>query len=117
MPLVKINIASKNELTLEEEKKIMHNLSRIISDSTGKSAQYIMACLNESAISMNSSEEPAAFVDIRGIGGLTPTMNKAISEKICSYLEREWSINPNRVYLTFIEVPASSWGWNGSTFG
>ena len=60
---------------------------------------------------------PAAFVDIRSIGGLGPKVNQALSERICRLLEEELHVPAARVYLNMRNVPADDWGHDGGTFG
>jgi len=60
---------------------------------------------------------PCAYVDVRGIGGLTPEVNRNLSKAISDILESELGVAPDRTYLTFTDVPAANWGWRGSTFG
>ncbi len=114
MPLVKINISKS--LSLEDEQKIISHLGAIICEVTGKSTSHMMGCLNEANVTLDG-REPAALIEVRGIGGLTGTINKMISEKICEYLKEYYAIDPENVYINFIEVLASHWGWNGATFG
>ena len=76
-----------------------------------------MVSVGQASISLAGKAGPAAFVDVRAIGGLTPAANKKLSESICAVLKKEVGIPPDRVYATFTDVAASSWGFNGGTFG
>ena len=60
---------------------------------------------------------PAAFADIRGIGGWTPAVNKKVSQALCALFKENLQIPPDRVYMTFTDIPATNWGFNGGTFG
>lgn len=116
MPLIKIQVAG----TLADEKKrtILTTASRIVAEATGKPETYVMALLEDDAVaSLAGTVCPAAFADIRGIGGLNGTVNTRISAEICALLQQEAGIEPDKVYLTFTDVPARNWGWNSSTFG
>jgi phenylpyruvate tautomerase len=66
---------------------------------------------------MSGSEGDAAFVVVKSIGGLTREVNERLSAKICNFLNEKLAISPDRIYLNFIDVPASDWGWNSSLFG
>lgn len=115
MPLVKLEVSvSVPEAT---KNKLLVALSGIIVKATGKPPAYTMATLEEGKIIMGGKSEPAAFADVRGIGGFTPTVNKQISKDVCDLLKKELGLKPENVYLTFTDVPASNWGWNGGTFG
>ena len=60
---------------------------------------------------------PAAFADVRSIGGLNGKVNGALAEKICQALEEVAHVPGDRVYLNFTSIDAASWGHDGATFG
>ena len=60
------------------------------------------------------SEEPCAYVEIKSIGALTPS---AMSDQFCELIKTSLGISKDRIYIEFDDVNASSWGWNGRTFG
>jgi phenylpyruvate tautomerase len=86
-------------------------------ETIGKPETYVMVSASKADLMMSGSEGDAAFVEVKSIGGLTHDVNEKLSAKICDLLEAKLEIPPNRVYLNFIDVPASHWGWNGSLFG
>lgn len=95
----------------------MTAISAATAKATGKPERYMMIMLERAEVCLGGEHGPGAFVDVRGIGGLTPEVNKALSESISGALETELGIPPERVYLTFTDVAATNWGWRGSTFG
>ena len=76
-----------------------------------------MVTMSPAAMLMSGKAADAAFLDIRSIGGLSAEVNRWLSEKVCALLAQSLRVPPNRVYLTFTDVPAANWGWNASTFG
>lgn len=115
MPLIKLETSA--ELKEKEKNALLPVLSKIISEEIGKPETYVMVTLAGSAILMSGTDEPAAFVDVRSIGGLTRDVNKMISDRICSLLAKELNMEPDRVYINFTELTHANWGWKGSTFG
>ena len=116
MPLIKLQIAT--EVPEDKKTEIMTAASRIVADATGKPETYVMAMVEDDAIaSLGGNVCPAAFADVRGIGGLDGGTNAAISKGICGLLQEKLGIEPDKVYLVFTDVAASNWGCNGSTFG
>lgn len=116
MPLVKLECSVK----IDDAKKaaLAKDLTGIVCSVTGKPEQYTAAVVSDIAvITFASKPEKAAFVEVRGIGGLTPQNNKKLSSEICALLEKSLGVGQEFVYLNFIDVPASNWGWKGSTFG
>jgi len=115
MPLINISIAA--QLDKARKDSLLKSCSRILSETTGKPEAYTMAVVHDCALSFASNVVKGAFVDIRGIGGLTPEVNKKLSNAICELLKRELQIAPEYVYMNFTDVPATNWGWKGGTFG
>ena len=60
------------------------------------------------------SAEPCAYVEIKSIGALKPP---AMTSAFCELIESRTGIPASRIYAAFEDVNASSWGWNGNTFG
>lgn len=115
MPLLKLETSAN----LSEEKRaaLMASLSKMVAAITGKPEQYVMVSTSQAAILMAGKSAGAAFVDVRGIGGLTGEMNRTLSRELCRLLTESLGIPAERIYLNFTDVEASRWGWNGSTFG
>jgi phenylpyruvate tautomerase PptA (4-oxalocrotonate tautomerase family) len=115
MPLLKL----ETSVVLSEEKRaaLMASLSKTVTAITGKPEQYVMVSTTQAAILMAGKSGGAAFVDIRGIGGLTGDVNRTLSREVCRLLKETLGIPTERIYLNFTDVEASRWGWNGSTFG
>ncbi len=51
---------------------------------------------------------------VESIGALKP---KAMSVVFTALIEEWLGIPGNRIYLSFEDVDAGAWGWNGRTFG
>ncbi len=115
MPLLKLETTVP--LTEEKGKPLLAALSKAVASATGKPEQYVMVTATQSAMLMSGKSGDAAFVDVRGIGGLNGETNRKLSQQICTLLKDSLGISPDRVYLNFPEVEAGNWGWNGSTFG
>ncbi|MFH0924706.1 MAG: phenylpyruvate tautomerase MIF-related protein [bacterium] len=115
MPLIKLHIP--NQLNEEKKGQLLSTLSKIVAEDSGKPEKYVMALIEKASIMMSGRAGESAFVDIRGIGGLTKEVNRKISKHISELLSREIGIKPERIYITFIDIPASNWGWNGEIFG
>ena len=114
MPLIKIELSKK--VSEIEKDIILTEASNIIIEVTGKSASHMMAIMNNVDIKMASSNSESAFVEIRGIGGLSLDVNNLISEKITQLLNTKLNIDIDRIYLNFIDIAPSNWGWKGKTF-
>ncbi len=115
MPLLKLHTSV--QMSDDLKPKLLAACSRILAQVTGKPEAVTMVVLEKGEFLMGGKPGPGAFVDIRGIGGLTCDVNRKLSERLCDVLSKELGVPPERIYVTFTEVAASNWGWNGSTFG
>ncbi len=115
MPLLKLETTVP--LPEEKGKPLLAALSKAVAGATCKPEQYVMVTGTQSAMLMSGQAGDAAFVDVRGIGGLNGETNRKLSEQICKLLKDSLGVAPDRVYLNFTDVGAGNWGWNGSTFG
>ena len=115
MPLIKLDVS--NTVSDEQCNNLLPALSKMLAEITGKPEKYVMATVSKMAPMMAGKPGPAAFADIRGIGGFTPAANKKVSQALCALLKENLQIPPDRVYMTFTDIPAANWGFNGGTFG
>lgn len=115
MPLLKL----ETTVALNEDKKkdLLARLSGVVAETTGKPEEYVMVTAHVSAMLMSGKAGDAAFVDVRGIGGLSAEVNRQLSQKICRLLNQSLGVPSNRIYLNFTEVDGGNWGWDGKTFG
>jgi phenylpyruvate tautomerase PptA (4-oxalocrotonate tautomerase family) len=115
MPLLKLETTA----TLSEDKRqsLLASLSKAVAGATGKPEQYVMVTISQATIVMSGKSGDAAFVDIRGIGGLSGEVNRKLAQQVCKLLTDAVGIPGDRVYLNFTDIDAANWGWNGNTFG
>ncbi|KAH3757225.1 phenylpyruvate tautomerase [Pelomyxa schiedti] len=86
-------------------------------NAIGKPIVYCMATVNEVVGCFAGQPGPCAFVMIKSIGGLNGRVNNVLCAKFCEMLATKFGIAGERIYLNFQDVPASSWGHDGATFG
>ena len=65
-------------------------------------------------MSFAGSDEPCCFIKVKSIGSLNPSL---MSKSLCELIASKTNINKNRIYIEIIDVKASNWGYNSSTFG
>lgn len=115
MPLVQLKVSVVT--TPDKQDAIVAEASRVLARDTGKPETYCMVVFETAAIALGGKAGPAAFVDIRGIGGLTREVNNRLAKSFCDLLEARLGIPQDRVYLNFTDVAAQNWGMKGATFG
>ena len=112
MPLITVQTSATS---IPKSNEFLKALSAEISKLTRKPEQYVMAILNIGVpMSFAGSSEPSCYIEIKSIGALNPSQ---MSAAICELVNIKTGINSNRIYISFEDVPASLWGWNGRTFG
>jgi len=114
MPLIKLQTSVK----IQDKVSLVLEFSKICAQIIRKPETYVQSIVEDDAvISMGGKVIDSAFVDVRSIGGLNPSVNKELSSAICRVLEEKAKIKPSSVYINFTDVSASSWGNNSTTFG
>ena len=110
MPYINISTSAK----VDNKKKILQEISILISSLTNKSERFVMAKLDDNCDIYFDDDTPSCFLEIKSIGSLNPSkMAKPISDFVC----KQMNIPIDKIYISFEDVPASLWAWNGRTFG
>ncbi|CDI02615.1 putative Macrophage migration inhibitory factor [Candidatus Competibacter denitrificans Run_A_D11] len=115
MPLLTLQTSAS--LSSQQRHDLLAPLSKIVAECIGKPERYVMVAVSEAAMLMGGAEAPAAYADIRSIGGLNNAVNRKLSEGVCRVLQEQLGIPPDRVYLGFSNVSVENWGWDSGTFG
>lgn len=116
MPLIKLDLSER--LIDESKKTLCARLSRLCAETLGKPEAYVMVALTDGVTMLHGGKGgPAAFADVRSIGGLSGKVNGALAEKVCQALSEVAKVPGDRVYLNFTSLDAGHWGHDGSTFG
>ena len=110
MPYINISTSAK----IEDKKKLLNEISILVSSLTNKSKKFVMAKLDDNSEIFFEDESPCCFLEIKSIGSLNPSeMAKPISNFVCEKM----GIPIDKIYISFVDLPASMWAWNGRTFG
>ena len=59
-------------------------------------------------------ESPCCFLEIKSIGSLNPSK---MASPLSKFINEKMAIPIDKIYISFEDVPASMWAWNGKTFG
>ena len=110
MPYINVSTSIK----VEDKKKLLEEISILISSLTNKSKRFIMAKLDDNSIMYFDDQEPCCFLEIRSIGSLNPSK---MAEPISKFVHEKMGIPLDKIYISFEDVPSSMWAWNGRTFG
>ena len=110
MPYINVSTSAK----VNDKDKLLKEISVLISSLTKKSRRFVMAKIDDNCQMYFDDVSPSCFLEIKSIGSLNPSeMAKPISDFVCERM----GIPIDRIYISFQDVPASLWAWNGRTFG
>ena len=110
MPYINISTSVK----VDDKKKLLEEISILVSSLTNKSKRFVMAKLVDNCEMYFDDQSPCCLLEIRSIGSLNPTeMSKPISD----FVHEKTNIPLDKIYISFEDVSASMWAWNGRTFG
>ena len=110
MPYIDVSTSVK----VDDKKKILEEISILISSLTNKSKRFVMVKLNDNCEMYFDDVSPSCFLEIKSIGSLNPS---EISKPISDFVNEKMGIPIDKIYISFEDVPASLWAWNGRTFG
>ena len=110
MPFINVSTSAK----IEDKKRLLEEKSILVSSLTNKSKRFVMAKLDDNSEMYFEDESHCCFLEIKSIGSLNPSeMVKPISNFVCEKM----GIPIDKIYISFEDVSASMWAWNGKTFG
>ena len=110
MPYINVSTSAK----IENKKKLLQEISILVSSLTNKSKRFVMAKFNDNCEMHFEDESPCCFIEVKSIGSLNPSeMAKIIS----NFVYEKMGIPIDKIYISFEDMPASMWAWNGRTFG
>ena len=110
MPYINISTSAK----VNDKENLLEEISILISSVTNKSRRFVMAKLDDNCKMYFDDENPSCFLEIKSIGSLNPS---EMAKPISSFVHEKMGIPMDKIYISFEDVPASMWAWNGSTFG
>ena len=111
MPFINISTSVK----VQDKKKLLQEITTLISSLTKKSKRFVMAKLeDDSQMYFDNDTDNCCYLEIKSIGSLDPSK---IAKPICDFVHEKIGVPLDKIYIYFEDVPASMWVWNGKTFG
>ena len=109
MPYVNISTSSK----VEDKKKILEEISILVSSLTNKSKRFVMVKLDDNCEIYFDDQCPCCFLEIKSIGSLSPSI---MAKPISDFIYTKIGIPIDKIYIYFEDISPSMWAWNGKTF-
>ncbi len=110
MPYINISTSAK----IVDKKKLLEEISILVSSLTNKSKRFVMAKLDYNPEMFFDDPSPCCFLEIKSIGSLNPS---EMAKPISNFVYEKMGIPIDKIYISFEDVPSSMWAWNGRTFG
>ena len=110
MPYINVSTSAK----IEDKQKLLEEISILVSSLTNKSKRFVMAKLDDNSEMYFDDESPCCFLEIKSIGCLNPS---EMAKPISNFVYEKMGIPIDKIYISFENVSASMWAWNGRTFG
>ena len=110
MPYINLSTSVK----VDNKKKLLEEISILVSSLTNKSKRFVMAKLDDNSEMYFADQSPCCFLEIKSIGSLNPS---EMAKPISNFVYEKMGIPIDKIYISFEDVPASMWSWNGRTFG
>ena len=110
MPYINVSTSAK----IEDKKKLLEEISILVSSLTNKSKRFVMAKLDYNPEMYFDDASPCCFLEIKSIWSLNPS---EMAKPISNFVYEKIGIPIDKIYISFEDVPASMWAWNGRTFG
>ena len=110
MPYINVSTSAK----VNDKDKLLEEISTLISSLTKKSRRFVMAEIDDNCQMYFDDVTPSCFLEIKSIGSLKPS---EMAMPISDFVYEKMGIPIDRIYISFKDVPASLWAWNGRTFG
>ena len=110
MPYINVSTSAK----IEDKKKLLEEISILVSSLTNKSKRFVMAKLDDNSEMYFDDESSCCYLEIKSIGSLNPS---EMAKPICNFIYEKIGIPLDKIYVSFEDVPTTMWAWNGKTFG
>ena len=109
MPFINVSTSAN----VYDKKKLLEEISILVSSLTNKSKRFVMAKLDDNSEMYFEDQRPCCYLEIKSIGSLNPS---EMAKPISNFVHEKMGIPLDKVYISFEDVPASMWAWNGRTF-
>jgi len=110
MPYINVSTSAK----VNDKDKLLNEISILISSLTKKSRRFVMAKIDDNCQMYFNNDKHSCFLEIKSIGSINPS---EMAQPISNFVYEKIGIPIDKIYISFEDVPASLWAWNGRTFG
>ena len=109
-------IQTNQAINIEKSQSLMQRASKTVAEILGKSENYVMVSLQDSVKMLFAGKtDPTAFLHLKSLE-LPEASTADYAKTLCSMVEQELNIPPDRIFINFSSPERHMWGWNNKTF-
>ena len=114
MPYLHVQTNAKpNEF---EKSAFLDAAATAVATHLGKNPAYVMAAIEtELSLNFNSSELPAAFLELKVLG-LDSSKNESLATVLSDIARIYLHVSEDRCFSRFVDTPAGHWGLGNQVF-
>ena len=106
----------QTNVDIPQQDALLKAASVEISKLLSKPESYVMVTVQSSVpMLFAGTSDPVALLTLKSIR-LPTDKTKELSETLCLFMEEQLHISKERIYIDFVDLTGSMWGWNGRTF-
>ena len=100
MPYINVSTSAK----IEDKKKLLQEISILVSSLTNKSERFVMAKLDDNSEMYFEDESPCCFLEIKSIGSLNPS---EMAKPISNFVYEKMGIPIDKIYICLLYTSPS----------
>ena len=110
MPGILIKTSAPYE---DKKEELFAAVTKLLVEKAEKKEAGVMVILEKVEARKGNKPVPVAFVEVRSLVGLDHAMNRNLAEGFCEILGRILGIEGECIYINFMRIPETTWGWKG----
>ncbi|MDO5559035.1 MAG: phenylpyruvate tautomerase MIF-related protein [Oscillospiraceae bacterium] len=99
MPVVKFTTNVKPD----NSEKLLSDIAQCISEVLDKPLKAVMMMFSQQEFYMNSSSDPAAYIEIFYVGEIDASVKTTLTDSLLEIFIKELHVDPYRVYMNLIQ--------------
>ena len=114
MPYLKLQ--TNLEFSNDKKKELLNDLISLVSKELDKPEKYIMTIIQDGQIMLfGYDDDPLVYIEFRSIR-FPEDQTKSLAKSLSHFVKSQLNIDPERIFIQFINSDPHMWGYNASTF-
>jgi len=114
MPYLKLQ--TNLELSNNRKKNLLNDIISLVSKELDKPEKYVMTIIQDGQIMVfGSSDDPLVYLEFRSIR-FPENQTKSLAKSLSHFVKSRLDVEPERIFIQFVNSDPHMWGFNASTF-